>query len=74
MMEQIKILNNDKSQKETPMKLKRDNTLLENKLEWFQKEASKPLEVKIQVVEKWTNIDAIHIIAQEDANPAGEET
>jgi hypothetical protein len=55
-------------------KLKNDKRLLENKLEQIQKEASKSSGVKIQVVEKGTNTDPIHITAQEDANPVEEKT
>jgi hypothetical protein len=51
-------------------KLKNDKKLLENKLEQLiEKEASKFSNVKIQVVEKGTNTDPIHITTQEDANP-----
>jgi hypothetical protein len=55
-------------------KLKNDKRLLENKLEQIQKEASKSSGVKIQVVEKGTNTNPIHITAQEDANPVEEKT
>jgi hypothetical protein len=49
-------------------KLKNDKKLLENKLEQLiEKEASKSSDVKIQVVEKGTNTDPIHITTQEGA-------
>jgi hypothetical protein len=49
-------------------KLKNNKKLLENKLEQLiKKEALKPLDVKIQVVEKGTNIDPINITTQESA-------
>jgi predicted RNase H-like nuclease (RuvC/YqgF family) len=55
--------------------LKNDKKSLENKLEQFiEKEASKSSGVKIQVVEKGTNTDPIHITTQEDANPIEEKT
>jgi hypothetical protein len=47
---------------------------LENKLEQIQEEASKSRGVKIQVVEKKTNIDPIHITSQEYVHPVEEET
>jgi hypothetical protein len=52
-------------------KLENDKRSLENKAEQIQKVASKSLRLKIQVVEKGTYIDPIHIIAQEDANLVG---
>ena len=55
-------------------KLDNDNKLLENKLEKIRKEASKPLGIKIQVVEKGTKLDPIHFTSQEDANWIEEQT
>jgi hypothetical protein len=46
---------------------------LENELEQIQKEASKSLRVKIQVVGKWTNIDPIYTRTQKDVNPVEEK-
>ena len=55
-------------------KLKNDKRLLENKLEQIHKEASKSSGVKIQLMEKGTNTNPIHITAQEDANLVKEKT
>jgi hypothetical protein len=56
-------------------KLKDDKKSLERKLEQLiRKEASKSSEVKIQVVEKGTNTDPIHITAKEDAKSVEEKT
>jgi hypothetical protein len=56
-------------------KLKNDKKSLENKLEQLiEKEASKSSDVKIQVVEKGTNTDPIHITTQEGAKSVQEKT
>jgi hypothetical protein len=47
---------------------------LESKVEQLIKKTSKSLEVKIQVVEKGTNTDQIHIMAKEDVNPVEVKT
>ena len=73
-MERIKKWNDDeKSQEETFKKIKNVNKLLENKLEKIQKETSKSYGEKIQVVEKGTNTDQIHITAQKHANLVEEQ-
>jgi CTP synthase (UTP-ammonia lyase) len=54
-------------------KLKNDKRLLEKELEQIQKEASKSLGVKIQVVGKRTNIDPIYTTTQKDVNPVEEK-
>jgi myosin heavy subunit len=55
-------------------KLKNDKKSLESKVEQLIKEASKSSEVKIQVVEKGTNTDPIHITTKEDVNPVEVKT
>jgi hypothetical protein len=55
-------------------KLKNDKRSLENKLEQIQKDASKSSGVNIQVVEKGTNTDPIHVTTQEDVNPVEKKT
>jgi len=55
--------------------LKNDKKLLENKLEQFiKKKASKSSAVKIKVVEKGENTDAMDITTQKDSNPIREKT
>jgi hypothetical protein len=56
-------------------KLKNDKKSLENKLEQLiEKEALKSSDVEVQVVEKGTNTDPIHITTQEGAKSVQEKT